>query len=405
MRQPIFAALVATATARFSARTSGNVSTQALSGVRIPAELAYLLPEGYEGDINANFIDTTTSNASINAILEAAREADFYAYDDEFYSNLGASPTIQTISSEHAHEAGIWVPNLNQVWFTGGGDDKLPYNIFDLETYAVKQPSNLSSQLPPVVSGGDLYDGVVYFGALGLKSISLPPTIFAVDSVTGAVSTVINSYGGVPLNSADDLSWVVPSADGLSCTEGAHLFFTTLDLGANGENQLSDAVLPNAVFRFTPSTKSLQAVISRGDVLAPNCIHADPNGRHIYVTDVALTSLTGPGSNSSGSPAIYKFDLDADCSPINKRLFAIPRSGYADGIKVDSFGRVWTAELNGIVVRNSKGRELGVFNGEQLTNSENGPIENFALAGDKLVMLAGDKILVVPLGQTVAVQR
>ena len=86
---------------------------------------------------------------------------------------------------------------------------------------------------------------------------------------------------------------------------------------------------------------------------------------------------------------------------MNKQLFATVRSGLADGIHVDNYGRVWTAEYNGIVIRNSRGKELGVFNAEQLVDSANFPIANFALAGDKLVVLSGDRIYVVQLGQNV----
>lgn len=393
----VFAAFAAAALRPASAQTGSG-------GVSVPPEYYYLLPPGYEGSINANFIDTETGNSTIDGILAAARNSTFYAYDDEFYSIVDVSPQITTISAGNstfvaAKEGGVWVPEHNQVWFDGGGDDPLPYYILDMSTYEITSPGN--DTIPPIVSGGSYHDGSVYFASLGLKSISAVPAIYAIDVVTGEHRTVINSYGGVPFNSIDDVAWVSAGASSCAHPDEDNLFFTTLDLGANGETWLSDAVLPNAVWRFTPSTKTVQAVISRGDILAPNGIAADPNGNHLYVSDVALTQLTGPGSNSSGSPAIYKFDLDADCNPVNKRLFAINRSGLADGIHVDNSGRVWTAEWHGIVVRDARGRELGVFNGEQLVEDEYAPIENFALAGDKLVILAGDKILIVQLKQDV----
>jgi gluconolactonase len=135
------------------------------------------------------------------------------------------------------------------------------------------------------------------------------------------------------------------------------MFFTSLDLAPEGGVGLSTAVLPNAVYRFTPSTKSLQAVISRGDVLAPNGINVDASGKYLYVTDSALTALTGPGADRGGSTAVFRFELDVDCNPTNKQLFAMPRSGFADGMHIDNVGRVWTAEFNGIVVRNPQGKE------------------------------------------------
>lgn len=62
---------------------------------------------------------------------------------------------------------------------------------------------------------------------------------------------------------------------------------------------------------------------------------------------------------------------------------------------------MWTAEGNGVVVRRARdGKELGVFNAEVLASSVN-DIANFALAGDRLVILADYRIWVVQLGQHV----
>ncbi len=96
---------------------------------------------------------------------------------------------------------------------------------------------------------------------------------------------------------------------------------------------------------------------------------------------------------------------------MNKRLFAFARQGFANGIKIDDQGRVWTAEYEGVVVRDgSSGKVLGLFNAQDiiLNNKENpvdvrdvAPIANFAIAGDQLVILAFDRIFGVQLAETV----
>lgn len=167
--------------------------------------------------------------------------------------------------------------------------------------------------------------------------------------------------------------------------------------------------MPNAVYRFTPEKQSLQAVISRADVLVPNGVASDASGKYLYITDTAAAvtpagpgvATFGAGDKSSGSSAIYRYELDADCNPGNRQLFALIRSGIADGIHVDDFGRVWTGESSGIVVRSSRGKVLGVFNSNYLLNESEAPVANFALAGDKLIVLAFDRVLVVQLGQNV----
>lgn len=382
------------------ASASLAAAPQPLTGIFIPAEYAYLLPTRYQGNISDNFIDTSTSDASINKLLASARKSAYYSLDQEFHDILGPNPTIKEVDpvsgGVYAEEAGMWIPEKNEVWFTS--DDSAPptyFSVLDLDTYTVTPIKNDSLADGRTPNGGTYFNGLAYFTTLGNLSISQAPGVFSVNPTTFAASPVINTYYGVPLNSINDITW----ANASTCPE-ANMFFTILDLGDAGNTAASTAVLPNAVFRFNPTSKSLQAVISRNDILAPNGISMDPSSRYLYVTDVADTAIAGAGASKSGSVAIYRFTLDALCNPTNKIMFAMPRSGFADGIHVDDYGLVWTAEYNGIVVRNPKGQELGVFNGEWLNNQKI-PIANFALAGDKLVVLAYDRIWVVQLGQNV----
>jgi len=57
--------------------------------------------------------------------------------------------------------------------------------------------------------------------------------------------------------------------------------------------------------------------------------------------------------------------------PCNWTLFGQAREGIADGIHVDDAGRVWMAEGEGIVVRNTAGKVIG-FNG--LFSREDGEV-------------------------------
>ena len=118
------------------------------------------------------------------------------------------------------------------------------------------------------------------------------------------------------------------------------------------------------------------------------------------------TAAVGGGSkwNVTGSPAIYRYDISPEDGLVSNRvLFGITREGVSDGIKIDDQGRVWTAEYEGIVVRNSVGKVIGLFNKEVILGSRNPEVEmaNFALAGDTLVLLAVDKVYTVKLAETV----
>lgn len=87
----------------------------------------------------------------------------------------------------------------------------------------------------------------------------------------------------------------------------------------------------------------------------------------------------------------------------NKVLLGITREGVSDGMKVDDKGRIWTAEYEGIVVRNSFGKVIGLFNKEYILGSPTPKVEmaNFALAGDTLVLLAVDRVYTVKLAEEV----
>ena len=88
-------------------------------------------------------------------------------------------------------------------------------------------------------------------------------------------------------------------------------------------------------------------VISQGDILIPNGIRVSADQTKLYVTDSSATNafpaLAG-GASGIGSPAIYVFDLDENRFPVDKMMFGISRTGLADGIHVDDYGSVWTAE-------------------------------------------------------------
>ena len=62
---------------------------------------------------------------------------------------------------------------------------------------------------------------------------------------------------------------------------------------------------------------------------------------------------------------------------------------------------MWTGEYDGIVVRSPTGKVLGIFNAEAFQDRKGKPLANFALAADKLDLLAMDLMYVLQLGQNV----
>ena len=101
------------------------------------------------------------------------------------------------------------------------------------------------------------------------------------------------------------------------------------------------------------------------------------------------------------SPAIFVYDLDEDAFPVNERIIGIPRTGTPDGIHIDDADRIWTGEFEGVVMRNAQGKVLGLSNSEATVAKPGTYLQNFALAGDTLVLLDIQRLWTLKLAQTV----
>ncbi|MCJ1450895.1 hypothetical protein MMC28_001229 [Mycoblastus sanguinarius] len=369
--------------------------------VSIPSADTYLLLPTYQGNVSTGYIDTITPNASLNALFAAAKSTPFVSYCPKFLSLLGPSPQLTLAAQQSdpfASEGGIWVPARNEVWFTSSGTVGTPVyiSVLNLATNAVTVP-NLS---PPIVNpnGGYFFNGLVYFATLGNASVA--SGITSIDPDTNQTSTVLNSFFGLPFNGPDDA--VVVNKGGKE-----YLFFSDPDY-AQELGTRPQSFLPNAVWRFDAQSQSVQAVVSRDDIERPNGIKVTADGSRMYITDGTLDFKSGPflgvgsGGIGFGAPVIWEFDLDEEARPVNKKLFGLARAGIADGILVDDFGNVWTAEKEGIVVRDSTGKVIGLFNAQAiLAEPDTHHIANFGLAGDTLVILASTQIFTVKLATVV----
>lgn len=375
----------------------------------LPPSATYNLPINFSGNVSQSFLQTSDipsiSNSS-EAILKP-----FIVYDEEFASLLAPNASLELIYSDPegntvAHEMGIWVWDYNQVWMASTSpDNDVSYAyILDLYSNSLKL-LNVTNGVPVVnPNGGGYYEGKVYIAGDG--NATYPPSIYIVDPLTYTAEVVIDSYFGLRLNGPNDLVWA-----SRQCSNGSRswLFFTDDPLSYFYNGGLRPQ-LPDATWRFDPIDQTLLPVVDRTDVLVPNGIRVNKNGTKLYITDTPTPLVYGTGAsisssgeiafNGSASSAIYEFDLSEDGRPSNKRLFGIAERGIADGMHLDDDGRVWTGEADGIVVRSPTGKVLGMVNALaiqsiQTVDSDKAPLANFALAGDRLIILAYDKIFQV----------
>jgi gluconolactonase len=414
-KSSIIAALVATAATQSTksnetSRISNNQTTS------IPEDATYILPPQFQGNFTQNFIDTNTSNSSLNALFTRARSSPFISYSPEFTSLLGPSPQLKLIAerpdSAFAYEAGVWVPSKSEVWFTSSYQYTNPaVYILNLDTSQIHQP-NLSQPIANP-NGGYYFNNKVYITAAGNETWA--GGIYSIDTNTYQTDIEVNSYFGVRFNLPDDVTlgaFPPSSSTNTTKTHKPVIFFTDPGLRAIVSSYTNPDPLPNAVWRFSPTEQLLTSVISRADILIPNGIRVNANFTKLYVTDSTPIppsfndTQAGGGYAQSGSPAIYSYDLSPEGYPYNKRMLGIARHGIPDGLHIDDAGRIWTGEGEGIVVRSAEGRVLGLFNAEALlieggkgSGQYGVSIANFALAGDVLVILALQRIWTVKLSE------
>ena len=176
--------------------------------VSISPELTYLLPPTYSGNLEQGFVDTNATDAAVNTAFPKAQRAPFIAYDPEFAAILGPNATLNLVAerdSPFAGEAGIWVPNRNEVWFTSNTqNDSESLMVLDLDTSKTYTPRTSAPVVNP--NGGYYFNGTVYVAGLGTWTEA--PCIYAINASNGNTTMVLNTYFGLQFNGPNDITWV-----------------------------------------------------------------------------------------------------------------------------------------------------------------------------------------------------
>ena len=164
----------------------------------------------------------------------------------------------------------------------------------------------------------------------------------AVRDKDGTVRTVVDAFEGKKFNSPND---VVVHSDG-------SLWFTDPEYGLRTNPQTKQREgkeqAGNYVFRHDPKTGRTTAVVK--DFVQPNGLAFSPDEKKLYVAD-------------SGSPRhIRVFDVGANGTLSNDRVFCTIDQGGPDGIRVDTVGRVWSSAGNGVQIFAPDGKRIGKIN-------------------------------------------
>ncbi|MDM7953724.1 MAG: SMP-30/gluconolactonase/LRE family protein [Cyanobium sp. CZS 25K] len=162
--------------------------------------------------------------------------------------------------------------------------------------------------------------------------------------IDGRLTTLVSQADGQRLNSPNDV--VVKSDGSLWFTDPLYGIATDYEGGRQTSEQ------PAAVYRLDPASGELQRVVS--DVAGPNGLAFSPDERRLYLADTGAVGDPAPDRH------IRVFDVAADGRSLSGGgLFHRIEPGWADGIRVDEHGNVWSSAGDGVHCLAPDGTLLG----------------------------------------------
>ncbi len=157
----------------------------------------------------------------------------------------------------------------------------------------------------------------------------------------GSVTVLADRFEGKPLNGPND---VVVASDGA-------IWFSDPYYGGNTdyEGGKHEAELPAALYRLAPDGT---LAVAADDFAGPNGLCFSPDERLLYVAE------TGHQFDDAVQRCIRVFDV-ADGRLRNGRVFHTVSPGYADGMRCDTEGRVWSSAGDGVHCIDPDGTLIG----------------------------------------------
>jgi gluconolactonase len=285
-----------------------------------------------------------------------AADSPFVAHDPEFQAVLGDSPRLEHVVSTDAHEGPVYAADEDALYFTTlPRAGSLPAPGFP--EVAVKRVALDGDRFPVGAEGvstlraaANAANGMT-LDAQGLLVVceqgtrSQHAAITRLDRSTGSVETVVDSWGGLRLNSPND---VAAKSDGT-------LWFTDPSYG-HLQGFKPEPAVGDYVYRYDPDSDRLSVVADSFD--KPNGLAFSPDERVLYVTDTGANQEVG--SYYVDRPHhIVAFDVADGRRLEGERLFAATTPGFPDGVKVDGDGRVYASAFSGVQVFNRHGDLIG----------------------------------------------
>jgi gluconolactonase len=266
--------------------------------------------------------------------------------DPAFDSIISKDAKIEIIADSFAWSEGpVWIEDKKMLLFSD-----IPANTVykwtekkGKEVYL--KPSGYSSSTPrggEIGSNGLLLNkqGHLVLCQHGDRRIAL--MVADIDTPSASYKTIAGSYEGRKLNSPNDAVY----------RSNGDLFFTDPPYGL--EKNMDDPLKEISFQGVYKVDRYGRVKLLTDTITRPNGIAFLPGEKTLLI-----------GNSDGDKPFIYAYDLDANDSLINPRVFcngaALPTSdkGGFDGMKVDNNGNVFATGPGGVWILNKDGKALG----------------------------------------------
>jgi gluconolactonase len=295
-------------------------------------------------------------HATLISELEASAQGVFEAYDAEFAAVLGPAPRLVRVVSTDAHEGPVYVPGEDALYFTtlprptnlpapGFPQVAIKRLALDGERFPLEaERISVVRRVTRTANGMTLdREGRLVVCEQGTRAELA--RIARLDLTGGRLETVVDAWGGLPLNSPND---VVVTSDGA-------VWFTDPSYG-HLQGFRPEPLIGDYVYRYDPRSGRLSVVAD--SFVKPNGLAFSPDELTLYVTDSGANQE--PGSYHVQLPHhIVAFQVRDRRHLVDQRLFAVTTPGFPDGIKVDDAGRVYASAFSGVQVFNPGGDLIG----------------------------------------------
>jgi len=168
----------------------------------------------------------------------------------------------------------------------------------------------------------------------------------------GSITVMADGFEGKALNSPND---VVVKSDG-------SIWFTDPHYGimTNYEGYKSDQELPCNVYRVTPETGVIEAIVT--DMNCPNGLAFSKDESKLYVADTGRMF-------QDDEQHIKVYDIAPDNTASNGKVFHKIDEGCSDGFRLDQNGNIWSSAADGVHCIDSNGKLLGKIRVPELVSN------------------------------------